>query len=336
MNGTQPPEVVCAIDTHAHFYPRSYIDLIARHGAAYGARCSVTPGGMVIEAEGLRTPPLGPQFTDIDTRLAMMDRQGVRMQALSLTQPMVYWAPGDLALDLCVAYNDAVSTAHRAYPDRVVGLAMLPMHDPPRAITEIERVRTLSGIRGVYLATTINGHELADRMFYSIYERIEALRLPVFLHPIKGLSHERMSSWYLHNSMGYPFETALAAAHLIFGGVLDDFPMLEVCLPHAGGALPALIGRLDHAFAVRPECKALPRAPREYLQRFYYDTISHSESLMRYLVELVGVERIVLGSDYCFNMGYADPLEKLNALQFLTPETRARIAEGNARALLRL
>jgi aminocarboxymuconate-semialdehyde decarboxylase len=112
--------------------------------------------------------------------------------------------------------------------------------------------------------------------------------------------------------------------------------MLEVCLPHAGGALPALIGRLDHAFAVRPECKALPRAPHEYLQRFYYDTISHSESLMRYLVELVGVERIVLGSDYCFNMGYADPLEKLNALQFLTPETRARIAEGNARALLRL
>ncbi len=336
MNAEQAPESARAIDTHAHFYPRGYIDLIARHGAAYGARCSITPGGTVIEAEGLRTPPLGPQFTDIDARLATMDRQRVRMQALSLTQPMVYWAPGDLALELSAAYNDAVNAAHLAHPDRIVGLAMLPMHEPPHALAEIERVRSLPGIRGVYLATTIGNHELADPMFFPVYERIEALRLPVFLHPVKGLGHERMSCWYLHNSMGYPFETALAAAHLIFGGVLDAFPALEFCLPHAGGALPMLVGRLDHAFAVRHECKELPRSPRDYLKRFYYDTISHSEALMQYVINLVGVERVVLGSDYCFNMGYADPVEKLDALRFLSAEERAKIAEGNARKLLRL
>ena len=136
--------------------------------------------------------------------------------------------------------------------------------------------------------------------------------------------------------MGYPFETAVAAAHLIFEGVLDAFPRLTFCLPHAGGALPALIGRLDHAFNVRPECKALPRAPREYLARFYYDTITHSAALMKYVVDLVGLERIVLGSDYCFNMGYAQPLDELEALRFLDENARAQIAEHNARKLLHL
>jgi aminocarboxymuconate-semialdehyde decarboxylase len=325
-----------AIDTHAHFYPRSYIDLIARHGARFGASCTDTPHGPVIEAEGLRTPPLGPAFVDIDARLTAMDRQRVDMQVLSLTQPMVYWARGELASELSAAFNDAVNDAHRAHPQRIVGLAMLPMHEPERALAELERVRALPGIRGVYMAPTIAGRELSDAMFYPLYERIETLELPVFLHPVKGFGSDRLTQYYFHNAIGYPFETAVAAAQLIFGGVLDAFPRLEVCLPHAGGALPILIGRLDHAFEVRPEAKALPRAPREYLKRFYYDTITHSEALMRFVIELVGLDRIVLGSDYCFNMGYAQPVEKLEALRFLDDHARSRIAVDNARTLLRL
>jgi aminocarboxymuconate-semialdehyde decarboxylase len=325
-----------AIDTHAHFYPESYISLIARHGARYGAQCIATAQGQVIEAEGLRTPPLGPAFVDIDTRLTAMDRQRVQMQVLSLTQPMVYWAPGELALELSVAFNDAVSDAHRLHPTRIVGLAMLPMHDYERAIVELERARRLPGICGVYVATTIADRELSDPAFFAIYERIEALGLPVFLHPVKGFGSERLRRHYFHNAIGYPFETAVAAAHLIFDGVLDTFPRLEFCLPHAGGALPALIGRLDHACTVRAECKGLSQAPREYLRRFYYDTITHSEALMRYVVELVGVDRIVLGSDYCFNMGYEQPVERLDELTFLHENARAQIAQGNARRLLRL
>src|SRR5688572_8129932 len=134
-----------AIDTHAHFYPKSYIDLIARHGAAFGASVSDTPQGPVLHAEGLRTPPLGPAFVDIDARLQTMNRQRVQMQVLSLTQPMVYWARGSLASDLSAAFNDAVNEAHRAHPERIVGLAMLPMHEPERALAELDRVRALPG-----------------------------------------------------------------------------------------------------------------------------------------------------------------------------------------------
>jgi aminocarboxymuconate-semialdehyde decarboxylase len=186
------------------------------------------------------------------------------------------------------------------------------------------------------MAPTIGERELSDPLFHPVYERIQALSLPIFLHPVKGFGAERLTRYYFHNAIGYPLETAVAAAELIFGGVLDAFPTLQICLPHAGGALPLLIGRLDHAHAVRPEARDLPRAPHEYLTRFWYDTITHSAGLMKFVIDLVGLERIVLGSDYCFNMGYAQPVEELEALGFLTEADRRRIAVDNARTLLRI
>ncbi|MBI4608589.1 MAG: amidohydrolase [Candidatus Rokubacteria bacterium] len=324
---TQPPSV----DIHAHFFPEGYFKLIAEEGERFGARLSRTdPKGPVIEVGPVRTGPLRAAFTDLDLRLKEMNRQGVRVHALSLTLPMVYWADGDLGLRLARAVNDAMAQAHTAFPERFVGLATLPMQEPKLAVEEVERAARLPGIRGVYLGTNIRGRELSEPDFFPVYERIESLGLPLLLHPLNVIGAQRLAPYYLGNLLGNPFDNAIAAAHLIFGGVLDRFKRLRVCLPHGGGAFPYLVGRLSRGWRVRGECKHLKRPPSAYLRRFHYDTITHSAEALRYLIGLVGADRVMLGSDYCFDMGYERPVEVVTRLRGLSRADQARILGGNA------
>ena len=325
------------IDTHAHYFPESYIELIARHGKRCGTTVTTEPNGARFIQVGLhlRTGPITKPFIDLEERLAIMDRQGLQMHALSLTQPMVYWADDELSLQLCMAFNDAASAAHVAYPDRLIGFACLPFQSPHLALQELERAAKLPGIRGVYMATAVRDRELGDRSFWPVYERIEGLGLPIFLHPMM-INNERLKQYYLINCLGNPFDTAIAASHLIFSGVMDAFPKLEVSLPHAGGALPILRGRLDQGFRTRQECKTIPRPPSEYLKRFTYDTISYNEEIMDYLVGLVGADRIMLGSDYCFDIAYNDPVALVNGMKSIDAAQRQQILWGNAAKLLHL
>ena len=325
------------IDTHAHFFPESYIRLIAEHGKRCGTTVVTDSSGATFIQVGLllRTGPITAAFMDFDERIRIMDRQGVDMHALSLTQPMVYWADDDLSLKLCIAFNDAVSAAHRAHHERFIGFAVLPFQSPHLALEELERVAKLPGIRGIYMATAVRDRELSDRSFFPVYERIADLGLPIFLHPMM-INNERLKQYYLINTIGNPTDTAIAASHLIFGGVLDAFPKLEVSLPHAGGTLPILHGRLDQAFKIRPECQSLPQPPSAYLRRFTYDTISYSEEIMDYLVGLVGADRIMMGSDYCFDIAYNDPVAIVDGMKSLDAAQRQQILWGNAARLLRL
>jgi aminocarboxymuconate-semialdehyde decarboxylase len=324
------------IDTHAHYFPESYLRLIAEYGKRCGATITADASGARFIQVGLslRTGPITSAFIDIDERLAAMARQGLDMQALSLTQPMVYWADDELGLQLSAAFNDAVSAAHRAHPDRFVGFACLPFQNPHLALRELERAAGLPGIRGVYMATAVRDRELSDRSFFPVYERIADLGLPIFLHPMM-INNERLKQYYLINTLGNPFDTAIAASHLIFGGVLDAFPTLEISLPHAGGALPILRGRLDQGYRIRSECQHIPRAPSEYLKRFTYDTISYNEEIMDYVTGLVGADRIMMGSDYCFDIAYNDPVAIVNGMS-LGDKERAQVLWENAARLLKL
>ena len=325
------------IDTHAHYFPQSYIDLIAKHGPRGGTTVSQDASGRTFIQVGLllRTGPITPLFIDLDARLKEMDRQGVDVHVLSLTQPMVYWADDDLGLQLCVAFNDAASAAHRQHPQRLFGFACLPFQNPQLALEELERAAKLPGIRGVYIATVVRDRDLSDRSFFPVYARMEELGLPLFLHPMM-INNERMKQYYLINVCGNPFETALAASHLIYGGVLDAFPKLEISLPHAGGALPILRGRLDRGFHTRSECKTIPRPPSEYLKRFTYDTISYDAGVLQDLVDLVGADRILMGSDYCFDIAYEEPVKIVTEMKTLTDEDKQLILGDNAKRLLRI
>jgi aminocarboxymuconate-semialdehyde decarboxylase len=325
------------IDTHSHYFPESYLRLIAEHGRRCGTTVVTDSSGARFIQVGLllRTGPITPHFFDLEDRIRTMDATGVGVHALSLTQPMVYWADDELGLQLAMAFNDAVSDAHRRYPERFIGFACLPLQNPNLALEELERVARLPGIRGLYMATAVRDRELSDRSFFPIYERAADLGLPIFLHPMM-INNERLKQYYLINLLGNPFDTAIAAAHLIFGGVLDAFPKLEVSLPHAGGALPILRGRLDRGFEIRGECKVIPRPPSEYLKRFTYDTIAYSGAVLEDLVRLVGAERIMMGSDYCFDIAYNDPVAVVKEIGTLSEQQRRQMLWDNAARLLKL
>ena len=327
------------IDIHAHYYPERYLRLLQAHGYPQGTVYSNAEPARAGEP-GARTYKVHDRaFTELDRRIAAMDAQGVDVHALSLPPPYVFARNGALLVEIARTFNDAASAAHRAYPHRLIGLATLPVHDPRAAIDELERATSLPGIRGVGLGTRFADRDLSDPAFFPLYERIAALKLPVFLHyaPLTVIGMEdRLTRYHLSNVIGNTTETAIAAAHLIFGGVLDAFPNLEIILPHSGGVFPILIGRLDRAFQVRPECQHLPHPPSHYLRRFTYDTVCHSDAVMRFLIDLVGTDRVVLGSDYCFDMGYEDPVQALKSMTALEERERTKILGGNAARLLDL
>lgn len=324
------------IDIHAHFVPEGYLRLIEKEGEAHGVRLRSGPDGPMILVGQVSIGPITAHYYDLNLRLKAMDAQRVTVHALSLMPPMVYWADNTLGLHLARLVNDAMAEAARAHPDRFVGLATLPLQDPEAAVSELNRAVTTLGCRGIYLGTNVRGKELTDPSFLPVFERIHVLGVPIFLHPLNVIGAQRLAHYHLHNLLGNPFDTAVAAANLIFSGLLDRFPRLEVCLPHAGGALPYLIGRLNHGWKVRQECRALKKPPSSYLRRFTYDTISHAPESLHYLINLVGADRVMMGSDYCFDMGYERPVEVITRLRGLTRADRAKILGGNAARLLRL
>ena len=326
-----------AVDVHAHWYPREWLDLVRDHGPAHGIEGTEVPGkGPQFKVGHLATGPAGPQFVDLDARLAAMDAQGVAVHALSLSQPMVYWAGRDLGARLAAVFNDALVCAHERAPARLVGLAALPMQAPDLAVQEVDRARGLPGVRGFYIATNVLGKDLSDESFFPVYERIESTGLPLFLHPVFVLARERLERHYLTNLIGNPVETAIAAAHLIFGGVLDRFPKLDVVLPHAGGAFPWLVGRLNRGWEKRPDLKHIAHPPLEYLRRFHYDTIGYSDAVLEFLVRHIGADRVLIGSDYCFPIAYEQPVRNVTDNPLIDDAAKRLIVAVNARRLLRL
>ena len=325
------------IDIHAHFYPESYLRILSELDGEPPVTCSWHHAdGPIITFWGGDTPPLHKTYYDFHERVKEMDDKGVDIHCLSLTQPMVHWADPALALKLSEAYNNACAEAHKAYPDRYLGFAMLPMLQPNAALEELKRCADLPGMRGVYLSTHIEGRELSDPMFFPIYEAVQEMGWHMFLHPVRVVEPNRLTRFYLTNFIGNPTESAIAASHLIFGEVLDKFPTLTWVLPHAGGTFPWLSGRLTHGWGVREECKHLATPPMDYLKRFYYDTITHDQTLLGYLIDLVGADRVVLGSDYCFDMSYQRPVDVVMEHQGISDAEREMILCGNAKGLLGL
>src|SRR5712664_2634674 len=303
------------VDIHAHWYPAEWLKLIEKDGPKEGASLKRTEnGGYQIKTQTLANA-FDERFVGLEGRLKKMDETRIDVHALSLTTPMVYWASPAFGLALSQAFNDAASAAHRKHPKRLFGLAMVPMHAPELALKELERASKLPGIKGMYLATNVNGEELDEKKFWDVYAKCEELGWTIFLHPVDTIGQDRTKKYYLKNLCGNPYDTGIAAAHLIFGGVLDKFEKLQINLPHAGGTFPWLIGRWDHGTKVRPELKHMKQPPSSYLRRFTYDTIGHDDRINANLVRLVGADRVTLGSDYCFDMGLDDPLATIERMK---------------------
>jgi aminocarboxymuconate-semialdehyde decarboxylase len=213
---------------------------------------------------------------------------------------------------------------------------MLPLQAPDLAVQELDRAAKLPGMRAVYMAMHVGGKNVDEKALWPVYQRCEALGLPVCMHPVNPLGIERMRGFHLSNLCGNPYEAGIAAASLIFGGVLDAFPKLDFMLPHAGGTFPWLIGRYDRGVEVRKELAHMKQPASAYLRRFYYDTVSHHPQIIRFLIDLVGADRVVVGSDYNWDMGYERPVEFVDRVPGLTERERNLILRENAARLLRL
>jgi aminocarboxymuconate-semialdehyde decarboxylase len=327
---------MATIDIHAHWYPREWVALLENEGARYGARTSRNERGQLVLDVPQYRQIFQEQYIDIPTRLKMMDDARVDIHALSLTSPMIYWAPPEFGAKLAQVYNDALSAAHLSHPDRFLGLATVPMQAPELALKEVERASKLSGIRGIYMGTHIMNKNLDEEEFRPVFARCEQLSLPIFLHPLNPVGGDRMRKYHLRNLIGNPTENAIAAASLIFGGVMDACPKLDVVLPHSGGSMPALIGRWDHGTTVRAEMRHMTKPPSSYLRRFHYDTITHSDSILVNLIEQVGADRVVMGSDCPADMSYTQPVSVVERLKGVASADREKIVGGNAARLLRL
>lgn len=295
------------VDFHAHLYPRAFMEELARVGAAFGIGLERTNGGPErLRFEGITFWAYEPSFWDVEARLASLDAAGVDLQVLSMGPPMVYWAPAADGRRLCQMLNDAVADVVRQHPTRFAGLIALPFQDTRLALGELERARDL-GLVGVQVGSNIHGKPLDHPDLWPIYERLAAEDLPLFIHPINPLGQPAIHDYRLDLSLGFPFETTVAAARLVFGGVMERFGGLRVCLAHLGGALPYLQERLDLGWRTRRTFPGnrteLTRPPSEYFRRFYLDSISYSDAALACALALYGADHLVLGSDAPFALG---------------------------------
>ena len=275
------------------------------------------------------------KLSDIPTRLRDMDEAGVDMQVLS-PSPIVlyYWTDVETGVKLAQMQNEKIAEICQQHPNRFVGLGTVPLQDVDEAVKELERLAGELGLKGVIISSNVNGTDLDDPVFFPFFERAAALGLFVYIHPHDTAGADRMQRFYLTNLIGNPLDTTIAAARLIFSGVLEKLPDLKICLSHAGGHLPYIIGRLHHGYEVRPECRAnIPQSPWAYFKQIYFDSITHHPAALEYLIGIVGSEQVLMGSDYPYDMADEHPVAFIRNLS-ISEDDKQKILGGNIIKLL--
>lgn len=323
------------VDVHAHLAVRAAEELVA---GAPGFAAELTAEREAHSAESLainqaQLVELSVKLTDVSARLAQMDAQGVDVQAVSPMPMHHYWADEELAAELTQVKNDAIIAHCAAAPSRLLGIATVPLQHPALAAAVLEHAVTELGMRGATVSTNVNGRELADPAHDVFWARAEQLGVAILIHPWGCSLGSRLASNYLGNTVGQPVETTVALSHLIFTGVLDRFPRLKLCACHGGGYLPTYIGRSDHAWRSRPDARGCALAPSHYLRHMWFDSLVYTPEGLEFLTATVGANKVVLGTDYPFDMGVTDPIDRLQATS-LDDDTQRAIRSANAWALL--
>ncbi|MDY7103040.1 MAG: amidohydrolase family protein [Actinomycetota bacterium] len=328
------------VDVHAHALLPALDRLVGDDGrlAAYWARERRRNGAPSAQVNVGMVAERVPQLTDVDRRLRDMDAAGVDRQIVSASPSQYhYWADPPLATALCRAANEAIAELAAVAPERLGGLGLVPLQHPGLMVDALDHAVEGCGLAGVEIsshADTPDGGrvELSDPRLDAFWARAGELGAVVLLHPFGCTLEERLDRFYLSNTVGQPVEHAVALSHVIFGGVLDRHPGLRLVACHGGGYLPTSIGRADHGWAHRPDARSCARPPSSYLRELWFDSLVFSADGLRALVGAVGADRVLLGSDYPFDMGVADPVERLAAAG-LDPAAEAAILGGNARDL---
>jgi aminocarboxymuconate-semialdehyde decarboxylase len=293
------------IDMHSHYIP---LDAVAAAGAEVATVERRSDGRYTFRAAG-QALTLDPRLFELERQRADLRRQGLDRRTLMLPPfALLYELPADAARRWARAVNEATAAVAARHGDEFVGFATVPLQDVPAALAELEWAVGTLGLRGVEIATNIAGVELDAPALEPFWALAARLRVPILVHPHAVAGANRMGDYYFRNLIGNPVETALAGARLLFGGVIERHPDLRIILAHGGGALPQLVGRLRHGYAVRPEARDRAADPLSGIGRLYYDTIVFDHRVLRHLVAVAGADQVVLGTDYPFDMAEDAPL----------------------------
>jgi aminocarboxymuconate-semialdehyde decarboxylase len=352
----QPPQTQKyskpVIDEHVHCYPPEFADLIEKEGAANGVIGIVRNKDGDLECTVPGYHPYAPRATfrrkasEFSTVMQEMDDRHVDMSVITQTNPHILWAPPAFGLKLARAINDSTSNFSVKYPKRILGAITLPWQEPSLALQELDRASKLPGMKAVNCTENVLGRNLSEKEFWPVYERIEALGLPMFLHNVDPISERLVEKDYtMINVLGNPFEATVACTALVLGGVMDAFPKLEVYVPHAGGFFAFVTPRMDWSmgtaeYAPRGRTNSfknlkLSRAS-DYRRRFHYDLILHDPKITRMMIDIVGADRIVCGTDFPQGMGIMKPVDYVEAIPGVTQRERELILCENPARLLKI
>jgi aminocarboxymuconate-semialdehyde decarboxylase len=305
------------IDIHAHILTEETIRLLQREAPKIAPKLSQIDhqfGTLEVAGNAYRNFPRGGW--DLERRLQDMAASKVDVQVLSVCpQTFVYAQPPALASVFARIQNEQLCKLVQAHPDRFLAMATLPMQAPKQAADELRHAMRVLGLRGAQIGSNVAGKNLDDPELEPVWATAAELNAFILVHPINVAGADRLSSYYLTNLIGNPLDTTIAAACLVFSGVLERYPSLKVCLAHGGGFVPYQAGRFVHGWQVRSEPKKrLTKPPTDSLKRFYYDTIVHSKDALEFLVDSAGADRVLLGSDYPFDMGMPDGVLQVRGL----------------------
>jgi aminocarboxymuconate-semialdehyde decarboxylase len=325
------------IDVHNHFYPDNFIKQLEKDGMSAGIAVEKDDWGRrILSHHGTRVVTITPPMSDVNKRLEDMEQAGFDMQILTLSIPSVDIFPPDAAERLARVVNDEVAEICSKHPDHFKAFATLPFVDPDLAVKELERCIDELNFKGACIGSNINGMGLDDKRLYPLYERIAEYDLPIHIHPRTPIDKETYRDYRLAPMIGFEMDLCVAVVRLIMGGVMDRFPGIKFIVSHLGGAIPYLAERIQNCYEAYPECQEHVSGPaKEYLKRFYYDTVSFFEPALMCAYSFLGAGQLILGSDYPHVIG--DIREAITSIESLSiPQgDKEMIFSGNILKLMK-
>jgi aminocarboxymuconate-semialdehyde decarboxylase len=325
------------IDMHAHVAIPRVTEIVTPHlkNASDPLVAASTPDTQALMAK--QAADIKTRMSTTEERFKVMDEMGVDMQLIAPAPPQIYYyLPVDVGVQAARALNDGIAEYVAQHKERLVALGGVPMQDGREAANELERCMKQLGFKGVEILTNVNGKELSDPTFAPFWKKAEELDALVFIHPTGFTQPQRFGRFYFNNVIGNPLDTTMALHYLIFDGVFERHPKLRILAAHGGGFLGAYSGRIDHAWGARSDSHGdLPKPPTTYLHRnVYFDSVVFTPHQLEALVRTYGADRIVIGTDYPFDMLENDPIGHVASVEGFDDATRAALCGGNARKIL--
>jgi aminocarboxymuconate-semialdehyde decarboxylase len=324
------------IDLHSHFFP---VEAFGHPGnyQAKAPKIQLEKGKLTVASGGGMRGNMGEGAYDAAARIKALDEMSIDLQALSPSPILLfYWEEAAPAAYFSRLQNEAIQRVVEKHPDRFVGFGSVPLQRVPEAIAIAKEAKNI-GLKGLEIGTSVGDKPLDDPLFEPFYDAVQALDLLLFVHPVEdGLDMEDPLTGMLGNVVHFPFRTTLMIERMILKGLFEKYPNLRLCLSHGGGLVALNISRLDHAYKLRPEVrKSISQPPSTYLKKLCFDSIVHSIAALQYLTQVVGADRVVIGTDYPMAMGDFEPVAKIEQLK-LSAEERGQILGGNAAKALHL